>query len=83
MILPSKFLPAERSLIVIGGEILALVQDSPRSASEIWDHVRAGRSRTTPVLTFDWFALAISLLFAIGSIETKDGVVALRAERRA
>lgn len=70
MILPSRFLPAERSLIAVGGEILALLKNGPRSVAEAWDVLRS-RERRHP-LSFDWFALALALLFAMGLLELQD-----------
>ncbi|CAN7442424.1 hypothetical protein LJR235_002824 [Pararhizobium sp. LjRoot235] len=73
MILPTKFLPAERSLIVIGGEILGLLGDGPRSVSELWERIRADKARKYPV-GYDWFTLALSLLYMIDSIDMTSGL---------
>ncbi|PDS34697.1 hypothetical protein CO665_29535 [Rhizobium anhuiense] len=78
MILPSKFLPAERSLIVIGGEVLNVVKDNPQSVSEVWERMREAKQKTRVPLGFDWFVLAVTLLFAMGTVELKDGLLTLR-----
>lgn len=75
MILPSKHLSIGRSLVGVGGEILALL-DRPREVSEVWERfrsARADRERQVPI-TFDWFVLALSFLFAIKAIHL-EGVV--------
>lgn len=77
MILPSKFLPAERSLIVIGGEVLNVIKDSPKSVSEVWEHVRGSRNKRGITLGFDWFTLALTFLFTVGMIEMNDGLLAI------
>lgn len=78
MILPSKFLPADRSLIVIGGEMIALLKDSPLTVSEAWERMSAVQRRS--VLGFDWFVLAVTLLFAIGMIQLRSGLLVLEVE---
>ncbi|TAY38516.1 ABC-three component system middle component 6 [Rhizobium leguminosarum] len=78
MILPSKFLPADRSLIVIGGELLTLLKDSPLTVSEAWERMNAVQRRS--VLGFDWFVLAVTLLFAIGMVQLRSGLLVLEIE---
>lgn len=77
MILPSKFLPADRSLIVVGGEALAQLVEAPRTVSELWERTRAARPAGSSHITFDWFALALALLYAIGAVTFEDGLVRL------
>lgn len=69
VILPGKHISADRSLMVVGGDILAVLV-RPSTVSEVWDAVqlaRASRARATP-LTYDWFVLALTFLFAISAI---------------
>jgi hypothetical protein len=80
MILPSKYMPADRSLIVIGGEILALLKDSPLTVSETWERMSASKRRSP--LGFDWFVLAVTLLFSMGMISLEGGVLILLLEAR-
>lgn len=78
MILPSKHLPEDRALITVGSRIL-LQLESPRSVSEVWEQLRAPSPSEEEHgnLTFDWFTLAISFLFAIRAIEMlDDGLIA-------
>lgn len=77
MILPTKFLPAERSLIVIGGEILALLAQGPRSVSELWESMRGDTVRKYPV-GYDWFTLALTLLYTIDAVDLRSGLIALK-----
>jgi hypothetical protein len=78
VILPGKHISADRSLVVIGGDILAVLAGSS-TVSEIWDAVRAARAsrtRATP-LTYDWFVLALTFLFAISAVRFEgDRIVA-------
>jgi hypothetical protein len=76
MILPAKHLRHDRALLDVGAEILAELGES-RTVSELWERVRiarASRPRVSP-LSFDWFVLALSFLFAISALNLTDGVV--------
>ena len=76
MIFPTKHLPAERALLGVGAEILrALVQ--PRTMANLWDDMRSHRSADSkwPVLDYRWFVLAIDLLYIIGAVELKRGLL--------
>jgi hypothetical protein len=78
MILPSKHLPPDRALIGIGAEILSQLIE-PRSFSELWEAVRETHSRapsSTP-LSFDWFVLALNLLYAMSAVDHRNGILRL------
>lgn len=70
MILPSKHIQADRALITVGADILAVL-DGPSLVSEIWDRVRAlrGARKNSSLITFDWFTLAMALLYALRAVE--------------
>lgn len=76
MILPGKHLRQDRALLSVGGDILSVLA-GPAQVSELWDRVlrlRSAREGSSP-LTFDWFVLALSLLYAMGAIDHADGMV--------
>ena len=76
MILPTKYLSHDRALINIGGEILKHLEE-PRTVSVLWEIVREAerhRLEATP-MSFDWFVLALNLLYAISAIGYRNGVV--------
>jgi hypothetical protein len=81
LILPGKHIRADRSLIVVGGEILQELS-APRTVSELWDAVRARRGERKDVspITYDWFVLALTLLFAMSvlRLEGDELVVGVR-----
>jgi hypothetical protein len=82
MILPGKHLSPHRALIGVGAEIPAQL-DRPRDVSDLWERfrvARADRQATMPV-SFDWFILALTFLYAIYAVEDADGM--LRAGRGA
>jgi hypothetical protein len=76
VILPTKYLPHDRALIGVGAEILNQLKQ-PRSISELWECVREDRETrpTATPLSFDWFILALNLLYAISAIEYSQGIV--------
>lgn len=77
MILPTKYLSADRSLIVIGADILRILSEAPRSVSEVWERVSAARNPQAAPLTYDWFLIAVTLLYAIGTVDMHDGLLTL------
>ena len=76
MILPTKHIRPERALLTIGAEILATLR-GPMTVSRVWDGVRRRRGETTEhaPISYDWFVLALDLLFALGAVELEDGLL--------
>lgn len=76
MILPTKHLPPDRALLGIGAEILCQLME-PRSVSELWEAVREARGSNTNAapLSFDWFVLALNLLYAISAVDHSNGIL--------
>ncbi len=65
MILPNKHLPLSRSLLAVGGELLQILSDRPRSVSTAWEQLRLRDNRAS----FEQFILAASFLFTLGALE--------------
>jgi len=82
VILPTKYLPHDRALLSVGAEILAQLKE-PRTVSELWECVREDRQSkiTATPLSFDWFVLALNLLYAVTAIEYSNGVVRREVSR--
>lgn len=74
MILPTKHLPQERSLIGIGGEVLGLLNEK-KTVSALWNEFKRSRQERGAAVTFDWFVLALDLLFMTKAITTERGLV--------
>jgi len=76
MILPSKKLRPENSLIYIGGKVLKIL-DEPRTVSSVWQELKQQQSHnhnTKPLkFTYDWFVLSLDLLFTMGALELYEG----------
>jgi len=81
MILPTKHVRADRALLGVGAELLRILR-RPCTVSKLWDELRAGRSgaATHAPISYDWFILALDLLFIMGAIELERGIVRRRAQ---
>jgi len=74
MILPTKRINENRALLPIGAEILKRLTE-PKTISRLWDELKKERvSRQTPSsLTYDWFILALDLLYILDTVELDKG----------
>jgi hypothetical protein len=72
MILPTKRLTENRALLVIGGEILQSLKE-PKTISRLWAELN--RHKSGSPLAFDWFVLALDLLYTLKSIELNHGLI--------
>jgi hypothetical protein len=79
MILPAKHLRQDRALLEIGAQLLAEMQGD-RTVSELWERVRISREAVPNVapLSFDWFVLSLTFLYAISAVDFSDGIVNTR-----
>ncbi|WP_228943341.1 ABC-three component system middle component 6 [Nocardioides sp. Leaf374] len=70
MILPTKGISASRALLTVGAEVHGLLK-APTSVAALWEEFSNSRKQagSRERLTFDWFSLALSLLFSMGLIE--------------
>ncbi len=67
MILPTKGLSPERSLMTVGAGILRLLE-TPSTPSALWSAYKASPD-AADVVTFDWFVLALDFLRTIHAVE--------------
>ena len=73
MLLPTKGISSGRALLTVGATIISLL-DSPTTVSGLWerflkrDIVDEDQGR----VTFDWFALALAMLFAVQAVAWND-----------
>lgn len=80
MILPSKHLSQDRALLTVGAIILQHLSQ-PKAISTLWEEVPRKNSaggNTAPPLRYDGFVLALDLLFLVGAIELRDGILTRR-----
>lgn len=76
MILPSEHIRPDRALLTVGAEILALL-DEPRTVSWLWDRTRGQRGGPgqPSAIGYDWFVLALDLLYIVGAVEFERGLI--------
>ena len=74
MILPTKKLPQDRTLLVVGAQVLQLLR-KPKTVSNVWDDLKAKRDPLLGYkhLPYDWFVLAVSFLYSTGAIDLSRG----------
>ena len=70
MILPSKHIPENQTLLGVGAVILAHLK-RPETVTSLWDKVRNDRS----VGTYERFVLALDLLHIIGIVDLSQGMI--------
>jgi len=80
MILPGKHLRQDRALLGIGSEILESLEQE-QSVSELWQRVKNQRSEHATPLSFDWFILSLTFLYAIDAVRFEHGVLTKREHR--
>jgi hypothetical protein len=80
MILPSKHLSQDRALLTVGAHVLTFLA-RPMTVSALWEALNRHEKRpaaTTRRITYDWFLLALDLLYALETIELESGLVSRR-----
>lgn len=76
MILPSKHIAIDFSLLGIGGHLLSQLQE-PRTVSSLWEASKGD----TGVATFERFVSALTLLYALGAVDWKEGLISRGGSR--
>lgn len=71
MILPTKSVAPDRALLSVGAEILRDL-DEPKTVSRLWAELRKQDAEALE-LSFDWFVLALDLLYLLGVVEYVAG----------
>lgn len=76
MILPTKHIRPDRSLLGVGAQILEML-DRPKTMSRIWDEFRTRHSGTglDAPITYRWFVLALDLLYMIRAVDLERGLI--------
>lgn len=79
MILPTKGISPDRALVVIGSYVLDEMQSAEsRSSVELWHS--CNRRSGSAYVGYEWFCLALTLLYSLGLISLRDGLIR-RADR--
>ena len=67
-ILPNKHVEEKDTLLYAGALILKELNDSPKSVSMLWNHMK----NLDSIKTFDRFVATLDMLFILGAIEFKN-----------
>ena len=70
MIMPTKHIPAEQSLLGAGAVVFSELSQ-PRTVTSLWEAVRDSGS----VGTFERFVLAVTMLYALRVVRLEAGVI--------
>ena len=70
MILPSKHIALDFSLLGIGGHLLERLQE-PQTVSSLWETSKGENG----IATFERFVLSLTLLYALGAVDWKEGLI--------
>ena len=75
MILPTKRITENRSLLGIGSDILLLLSE-PKTVSRIWVEFQKQRHNAAlSIITYDWFVMALDLLFMLDVVILENGIL--------
>lgn len=77
MILPTKHLTPDRAILTVGARLLALLA-RPMTVSALWEEVSRVKGAAFDskfVLRYDAYVLTLDLLFLIGAIEFRHGLL--------
>lgn len=80
MIAPTKGIAPQRSLLVVGAQILQVL-DQSMTISQAWTRLRewrAGNGNHAPV-PFSWFVLSLDVLYALGVVELDHDLLRRRS----
>ncbi len=80
MILPTKHMRTQRTLLGVGAEVIALL-DQPKTVSRVWSDLKKSRGENDLKLSFDWFVLSLDLLFSMDAVELNRGRLQLKVAR--
>ena len=76
MILPTKHMRTDRSLLGVGAEVLQTLE-RPMTVSKLWDEIRSRRNRVDSAAPIDyrWFILSLDFLYMIQAVVLRRGLV--------
>lgn len=74
MILPSKHLHPDRALLTIGAKLLKKLA-RPKTVSALWEDLNGLHADRAGGISYEWYILSLDLLFIMGAIELRGGLV--------
>jgi hypothetical protein len=82
VLLPTMGISADRALLTVGAQVL-LQLNRPMSVEETWRSLRQWRERngSRGYVSFDWFVLALDVLYALGAIRLEGDLLVKECAR--
>lgn len=77
MIVPSKHLPVDRSLLGVGADLLVLL-DQPKTVTGLWRDLQALRGQRSRQIPFDWYVLSLTMLYSMDAVKLHRGQLVRR-----
>ena len=76
MLLPTKRISPSRSIIILGANLLKII-NRPKSISTLWEEFKKIRfsENNQNYISYDWFILSIDFLYVIGVITVESGKI--------
>jgi hypothetical protein len=76
LITPTKGIAPQRALLTVAAQIMRIL-DEPMTTSTAWRKLADWRDRNGAKMpiSFDWFALALSVLYGVGLVHLEDGIL--------
>ena len=71
MLLPTKRLTPERSIVGIGARVVQMLNE-PKTVSRLWSEFKRDWNGNLEI-TYDWFVLALDLLYTLGAVDIERG----------
>jgi hypothetical protein len=65
-------LAVDRALLSVGADVLRRL-DRPKTVSRLWEQVRNRQGSLLEAIPYDWFLLALNLLYVWGAVDFEDG----------
>jgi len=73
VILPTKGIRPDKALLSVGASVLRALSE-PKTVSRLWSEISVQNEHELQI-SFDWFVLALDLLFVIDAVQYASGRV--------
>ncbi|MDU0307588.1 ABC-three component system middle component 6 [Rhizobium leguminosarum] len=75
MLLPTKHIKTENSLVGVGAEVLAELTRPKTVSTLFYDIQLRRRENGVTTIHFDWFLLAVDFLYSVGALRFEAGTL--------
>ena len=75
MLMPTKHLSLENSLIGVGAQVLELLPTEKTVSRLFFDLQTLREEREMSTIQFGWYLLALDFLYVLGAVRLQDGLL--------